>query len=90
LKEGAALYQTIFPSPAAGSRHIKPLAAGEGSGLGLLLIIVVNYEKKPIVMTLSNHQDISKLPALGHFYLTLRANKKTLPIWRQGFRVYYS
>ncbi len=36
LKEGAALFQTIFPSPAARPRHKKQLAAGEGSGLGLL------------------------------------------------------
>ena len=35
LKEGAALFQTIFPSPAAQSSHKKQLAAGEGSGLGL-------------------------------------------------------
>ncbi len=27
--------------------------------------------KKTILRTLSNHQDISKLPALGHFYLAL-------------------
>ncbi len=40
LEEGAVLFQTIFPSPAAFPRHKKPLAAGEGSGLGLQWIII--------------------------------------------------
>ena len=32
---------------------------------------MVSYEKNPILRTLSTHLDISKLPALGHFYLAL-------------------
>jgi len=32
---------------------------------------MVSYAKKPILRTFSTHLDISKLAALGHFYLAL-------------------
>ena len=37
---------------------------------------MVSYEKNPILRTLSTHLDIPKLPAQGHFYLSLTQLKE--------------
>jgi len=55
FERGLCPLSNFFPFASSFAEAQKPLAAGEGSGLGLLLIIVVSYKKKPILRTLSTY-----------------------------------
>ena len=48
------------------------------------------FPRKTILTTLSIEQDISKLPALGHFYLALILFLYPAPLWKLRGRMFFA